>query len=221
MKRRINKEWLGNHFRYAAWRYAALVLLATFGWSLIFTITAYRVPPERKVDIIFVGPYAREEAIALLAEEAHAAHPEIESITAQSIPFGFDAEIDFYSQQVLTLRLGAHEGDIFILPRATFFGLVEQGMALPLDEYLASGALMPSGEMATGWVASVDDEYAGQKMQYGIPLDEAYGLMVTEMYDNRNSIMMMPFYTQNPDGAISVMQWILDNRVQPKPPELE
>ena len=221
MKHKITREWLGNHFRYAAWRYAAVALIATFGWSLIFTITAYRVPPERKVDIIFVGPYAHEESIALLAEEAHAAHPEIERISAQTIPFGVDAEIDFYSQQVLALRLGAHEGDIFILPRATFFGLVEQGMALPLDDYLASGALPESGDMPTGWVASVDDEYAGQKMQYGIPLDEAYGLMLTEMYDNRNAVMMMPFYTQNPDGAISVMRWIIENRVQPKPEGLE
>ena len=57
------KERLKNHLQYAWWQYLALALAAGFGWSLIFTTTAYRAPAEKRLDVYFVTYSVPEETL--------------------------------------------------------------------------------------------------------------------------------------------------------------
>ena len=47
MKTPITQEKIKNHLTYASWKYALLIIVAIFGWNLIYSVTQSQ-PPEEK-----------------------------------------------------------------------------------------------------------------------------------------------------------------------------
>ena len=47
MKTPITKKRIQDHFSYCWWKYALVILVSFMGWSIFYSITAYR-PPEEK-----------------------------------------------------------------------------------------------------------------------------------------------------------------------------
>ena len=52
MKTPVTKDTLRNHFTYSWWKYLLLCVIGVVGWNLVFTMTAYRPPEDKKVDFI-------------------------------------------------------------------------------------------------------------------------------------------------------------------------
>ena len=55
MKTPITKKRIQDHFSYCWWKYALVILVSFMGWSIFYSITAYRPPEEKKV---IVGVYS-------------------------------------------------------------------------------------------------------------------------------------------------------------------
>ena len=49
--KKLTKKWLKNHMTYSWWKYAVLAAVCILGVNLVFTMTAYRVPEEKKVEV--------------------------------------------------------------------------------------------------------------------------------------------------------------------------
>ena len=49
MKTPITKEKFQNHITYSSWKYILLVVAAIFGWNIIYSVTQYQPPEEKKV----------------------------------------------------------------------------------------------------------------------------------------------------------------------------
>lgn len=217
---RPTKEWRQNHIRYNWWKYLTVVLCAWIGWSVLFSVTAYRVPPERKIDIYFVGPYVGYENLEALKTELKAAMPDVEEFNCYPMTLEGDAESQSMAVQKLTLYMAAAEGDIYLLPRQWFLSFTSQDGCAPLDEYLASGALKPNGDYEKGCVTRKEGEFVGKHV-FGVPLAEQYGLITREGFDNRNILAAVTSYSKNKDNAVRTIQWLIDNRTEEKPPQLK
>ena len=54
-----------NHFQYRLWVYLLIAVAGWFAADLLYTVTAYRPPAERKVDFVLVqGGYPDTEALS-------------------------------------------------------------------------------------------------------------------------------------------------------------
>ena len=62
MKTPVNKVTLKQHLTYNWWKYPLLFILTFFAVDLLYTTTAYRSPPEKKVEFYIYG-YADQKAL--------------------------------------------------------------------------------------------------------------------------------------------------------------
>lgn len=54
---------------------------------------------------------------------------------------------------------------------------------------------------------------------YAIPTTDLYGLMLEFAFDNRESIMLIPAYSQNQDNAAKMIQWLYDRYYYAEEPD--
>ena len=47
----LNMKTLKNHLHYSWWKYALMAVLCVLFWDLFFTMTAPRVPEDKKVEV--------------------------------------------------------------------------------------------------------------------------------------------------------------------------
>ncbi len=215
--KRFDRAWWENHLRYQGVKYVALAIMATLGWSMIFSVTEYRVPPNRSVDVYFVGGYADYDKLEDLGAAMKADLPHIEQIKCYNIALAGDQESVAASEQKLFVYMGSGEGDIYVFSRQQFLAYADQGAFLSLDGYVAGGALRPQGDLSLTTLNVPTGEGVREKHLVGVSLAGQNGLRATEGFDNRNSIMGLMSYSTNPDEAVQVMQWILDHRTQDAP----
>ena len=55
MKTPVNIKTIRKHMLYNSWKYILLVICTIFFWNLAFTMTAYRPPQEKIVDLYIYG----------------------------------------------------------------------------------------------------------------------------------------------------------------------
>ena len=67
MKTPLTKERLQNHITYSSWKYILLAVVAIFGWNLVYSVTAYQPPEEKKI-ILGLYTYADETDLNLYME---------------------------------------------------------------------------------------------------------------------------------------------------------
>ena len=85
MKTPITREKIKNHLTYASWKYALLVIVAIFGWNLIYSVTQYQPPEEKKV-ILGIYAFADEIGINGYMEQVRQADmPDMEEMSASII----------------------------------------------------------------------------------------------------------------------------------------
>ncbi len=51
MKTPLTKARWKHHLAYNGWKYILVLILSIIGWNLIYTMTAYRPPEDKKVDV--------------------------------------------------------------------------------------------------------------------------------------------------------------------------
>ncbi|NLG23973.1 MAG: hypothetical protein GX558_01350 [Clostridiales bacterium] len=250
---KITKKALGVHLHYGKWVYIGLAVGLFMLGDLLFTTTAYRAPDERKVDIELVSGYSNPDALAeltaqLLLEgqayetardaDAYAAaaaaaepgvtHPPYEpplqevNVYALNLTGGSD---DVYGWQKFTVMIAANEGDIYFVDKAVLDYMVTGGVALPLDDYIASGLIDPGDRdlAAVTFDEPVDEDQpaTGVKHIYALQADPLYGLLgdgANVIYDSRDKYMLITSYSGNPDTSAVVLNSMMQ-KLQTERPE--
>lgn len=211
---RITKQRIKNHWHYSWWKYALMAIVCVLGVNLIFAVTAYRPPEDRKVELYMCSGYANTELLhdnlwpALLE-----AAPEQELLTVLNIDL---TSGDMYSSMQFSTYIGAQEGDVCLLPVSQVRQLTAEGgdyAFLELTPYIESGLLNTGDiDLAAGTMAAEN----GKIGVYAIPADGLYGL-IPYGCDPADSMLCVMAYTQNAESAVKTLDLMLSHYTGEKP----
>ena len=212
MKTPLNKKILQNHLTYAWWKYALIALLAVVGWSLIYSMTEYRAPEEKKI-ILGVYAYGSDANIAPYMESVRAELlPEMEDVSPM-----YMAPDATHGVMILQTRIAARECDIYVLTRDTFQGFAAQGAFMPLNTVLPDtvAALEEAGvSLSRGWRTL---EETGEKNLYGIPCADLPGMSAMLQCDTSDMYLCVFFETGNNENVLTFTErFIRDMMVAPE-----
>lgn len=224
---KLNKDNLINHFHYSKWVYLVIAVGVFFIGNMAYTMTAYRSPPERKVDFQFVRGYINTEPIQAIADEimqgAEQIDPTLEEIGVYNIAYSGDAETDVYGAQKFMVMIAAREGDVYMLNRQLTEQLASQGALTPLDDYIEAGLIDADGlDLSPGTFAEPADEEDGQpsgiERVYAIPAGGLVRLSEPDIEcDHTDAYLVLMKYSANPETSVKVMQRMMDALSQPSP----
>lgn len=205
MKTPITREKIKNHLTYSLWKYALLIVIAIFGWNLVYSVTQYQPPEEKKV-ILGVYAYADETGMNEYMEQVRqTAMPDMEEMIASII-----MPDEMYGDMILSTRIAARECDIYLLPRTQFQNYAAQGAFMPLDTVLpdliaeleAAGVSLSRGNRA-------NDELGGEKHQYAIPTAMMTELQNMLMVDVSDMYLCVFFETDNNDNVLKFFEQLV------------
>ncbi len=216
MKTPITKESIRNHFTYAWWKYALLVVLAVFGWNIVYTMTAYRPPEEKKI-ILGVYGYGNNENVNVYMEQVRQEQfPEMEDMSCEII-----AADETYGDMILTTRIAARECDIYGLTRKQFQQYAAQSGFMALEEALPDlvADLEAAGiSLSRGWRT---DEETGEKHLFGIPCQDLPGLAPMLKMSTDDLFLSIFFDTGNNENVIRFFDvFVRDMLVAPEAREV-
>lgn len=170
MKTPVNGNTIRQHMTYSWWKYVLLAILVVFGVNLYYTVTTYKPPETKKVDMYVYG-YADDAALnAYMASVQQEKMSDMEEM--RSLVMTTDAT---YGPMQLTTYIAASEGDIYVLPRDQYISLASEGAFLELenDEALMNLFTEAGASLQSGWRKNTG---IGETHLYGIPLSKLPGL---------------------------------------------
>ena len=202
MKTPLTKERLLSHFQYDWWKYLLAVGLCFLGWNLFFTVTAPQVPEDKRIDLMAYGLGDQEAADAWLEELRAERYPEQERFSA-----AFITPDEQYGQMVLSTRVFAGEGDLYILPRTVFQTYASEGLFVPLEDLdgLADAFASRGISVERGWRRLSE---SGERHLYGVPVSalapmRGWFLAADDLY------LSLRIRTGNDETALQVLQDII------------
>lgn len=165
MKTPVNKNTLKHHFQYNWWKYVIAILAGTVLVNLIFTVTAPRIPDNKKVDFYIYG-YSDNNALTEYMDRIHAE----EMADMESMSFLTIVQDEQYGPMMLTTYIAVSEGDLYLLPRDEFISMASSGCFYPLekDDELMKFFTDAGIDLRRGWRTLSDSE---ETHLYGIPMD--------------------------------------------------
>jgi len=171
MKTPLNADTLRQHFTYSWWKYLLAGLLAFGLVDIVLSMTAYRVPPEKKIEFFVYGQMDQSGALEKYLESVRENEmPEMEEIACQMLMAD-----DTYGPMQLMTFLAAGEGDVYLLPREEFISNAANGslVALESDAKLMDIFDRAGASLQTGWRKNTE---IGETHLYGIPQSKLPGL---------------------------------------------
>ena len=232
---KLSKALLKNHYHYGKAIYLGILIVSIMLSDVLFSVTAYRSPGERSVDIQLVGVYSATEnaepfeQIALEAGQAFERArdaaagidvtsenytPELEQVQFLTMFYDMTSEDAYYDQQRYMVSLAAKEGDIFIVERAMMNDLIRQGLAVDLTPYIESGLITPGDRdlSRVTYPETVDEGQpaTGKECIYALQTDPMSGLWNELQYDFRDKYMVLMVYSDNIDTSAAVMQSLIE-----------
>lgn len=192
----ITKRKIRNHFQYSFWKYLLLIVIAVFGWNLIYTTTRYRSPENLKIEFFAEGGIAAQEPLQALADLIHRnVMPEMEEVTATVVTFD-----DTYGDMQLVVWVSAGQGDVYLLSRERFLSMAGNEAMLDLGPLVESGTLHTEGIDLDKGYATVAD--TGRRVLAGIPADSLTGL---NDYGLTTDGMVLSILANNKNDAYSYL----------------
>lgn len=218
-KIRLTKESLSNHFHYAKWIYVLIICLSAFGLDLLFTVTEYHPPAERKVEIYLMGGLGDVEQLDGLAARAleygQTIDPTLEEVTF--LPLSYTGEEDIYGPQKLMVLLAAQEGHVYFVDRTYLEQFINMGVAQPLEGYIDQGLLDPGDRDLSNVTyeepaPDEDTPPSGATHVYALQAEPLQGLMQTEepIYYPDDKYIVVCSYVKNMDTTVQVLQFVMD-----------
>lgn len=171
MKTPLNGAALKQHFTYSWWKYLIIGLLVFGLVDIIFTVTAYRVPPEKKVEFYIYGYMDLSGTLQEYMDSVRENEmPEMEEMTCMTL-----ASDNMYGPMQLMTYLAAGEGDVYLLSREEFLSNAASGSLIPLenDAELMAVFTKAGASLQSGWRRNTE---TGESHLYGIPQDRLPGL---------------------------------------------
>lgn len=164
MKTPVNMKNIRQHLAYAWWKYLLLFVLAIFGWNIIYTVTEYQPPADKKVDV-FAFTYGNDDLLSAYMEQIRTTEmSDMEAMDAFLV--GLD---ETYSAMQLSTYMAAGEGHLYILPKEYFQSYAKEGAFMPLENLTGlMDTLSEAGiSLDRGWRTLAE---TGENHLYGIPL---------------------------------------------------
>lgn len=231
------KTW--THFMSYKTMYIIVILIMAVVGDLAYTMTEPQTANINKIDIEFVGPYfsysdssdAAEQKLLEIGqayelqrdtEEGKDVNAEDYATDLQEVNFyniSYDvgdtssSEENYYAQQKYMVTLAAQEGDIYVLNRSLMKELVDQGVLVSLDNYIASGIIDPGDrDLAKVTFDEVDDEGVptGERHVYALQATDLRGFISELYFDPTDTYLCMVVFSENRDTAAVVMQGMID-----------
>ena len=218
----LTKKKISDHLTYHGWKYVLILLASIFGWNLIYTQTAYRVPQDKRIDVYIKSATTTQEVCdAFLEPIWKETVPEMELVSSALI----SAANDYTSTMQMTVWIAAGDGDIFILPSADFKNYASNGAFAPLQKYVDDGTLQVDGvdlsagrvAVATGQDENGNAVYDEALQLFGIPLYTYYGYMDGMSLDNRDMVMCVLANNRNDANVFPFMNALLQAGVGEPP----
>ena len=198
MKTPINAETLRHHFTYSWWKYVLVLIAGIFLVNLIFTVTAPRIPEDKRVDFYIYGLSDSESLNAYMEKIRSEEMPDMEIMTSLTM-FPNDA----YGPMQLMTYMSAQEGDVFLLTRDEFLSYASSGAFLPLeDDEELMGIFNEAGiDLRRGWRTLSDSD---ETHLYGIPADVLPGLNALCYADN--GFLTVTVYNGNQENVMKFLR---------------
>ena len=214
MDTRITKSKLKNHWHYSWWKYLASTVICVLLVDMVFAMTQYRPPANKKIDLYLCSSYADA---AQIQEEMWPAFkalaPDQEELSVVNINLSGN---DTYANMQFSTYIGAQQGDVLMLPVSYVKAMVSEGADEALmcfDEYLENGLLdVPGVDLGKGMLKNAD----GTTGLYVIPADSLYGLTKFNC-DPADSVLCVMGFTMNPDNAVGIINLLFDLYQTEKP----
>ena len=201
--KRLTKKRLKNHFAYNWWKYALSAAISAMLVSVVFAVTEYRPPAEKKVELYVLNSYIETETFQQdFWPELQARKPEQEALTVLNINLTDSSNI--YAPMQFSTYVAAQQGDLFLISRDEMLKITYDGAQealVELTDYLDSGVIDAAGlDLAQGTL----DRGDGTTAVYAIPAGALTGL---SQYGNNpeNSFLCIPLYTKNADTAAALI----------------
>lgn len=170
MKTPINSRTLKQHFAYSWWKYLLVALLAFGLVDLLYSVTAYRSPANKKIEFFVYGLMNQEKLTAYMDEVRASEMEDMEIMTPLQL-----LDDSYYGPMQLMTYMAAGEGDVYLLPRDQFVSGASGGAYLPLEEDRELIALFDREgiNLQNGWRKNAE---TGENHLYGIPQNKLPGL---------------------------------------------
>lgn len=212
MKTPVTMKKIRQHFTYSWWKYALLAACAILGWNLIYSVTAYRPPQEKTVDLYIYGYSASDELQSYLDSIRANEMPDMEQMDAVTV-----APDETYGAMILSTRMAAAEGDLYILPKEFFQNYAGQGWFRPLEdiEGLVEGLEARNINLERSWRMETETK---ERHLYGIPLSALPGFQQYVVTEDEAWLCIF-VNNQNEENAIKLLN-ILIRDMQEEPATL-
>lgn len=201
--KRLTKKRLKNHFAYNWWKYALSAAISAMLVSVVFAVTEYRPPAEKKVELYVLNSYIETETFQQdFWPELQARKPEQEALTVLNINLTDSSNI--YAPMQFSTYVAAQQGDLFLISQDEMLKITYDGAQealVELTDYLDSSVIDAAGlDLAQGTL----DRGDGTTAVYAIPAGTLTGL---SQYGNNpeNSFLCIPLYTKNADTAAALI----------------
>ena len=170
MKASIDSRALKQHFAYSWWKYLLVAVLAFGLVDLLYSVTAYRAPAEKKVEFYVYGVMDQEKLSGYMENVRASEMEDMEVMTPLQL-----LDDDYYGSMQLMTYMAVGEGDVYLLPRDEFVGGASAGSFLPLENDTELMALFDSAgiSLQNGWRRNKE---TGENHLYGIPQNKLPGL---------------------------------------------
>ena len=214
----IRQMNLKNHFVYDSWKYLLAFAVACFFWEITYTVTTYRSPQDKRIDVYIMSNTVSDEQMkAFLDPIWQSTVPDMELV--EGVPMIATSSDDYYTQMNVTVKMAAGEGDIYFLTKDLFKSYALNGFFLPLDEYITSGRINVDGIDVEQTRLTVMDEESGEVTSYvyGIPTDSLYGYMDGMLYDNRGGVMGIAINNGNTENVVPFFNALIEAGRAEKP----
>ncbi|MBQ8536822.1 MAG: hypothetical protein IJ461_05390 [Clostridia bacterium] len=212
MKTPITRQRLRHHFTYCGWMYVVLVVASIFGWDLIYTMTAPRIPPEKQVSFYVAAPGASDQALSAFMQEAwEQVLPDMEDVSYVTLLGSSD--VDYTGVMQLSTYIAVGQGDVYMLKREDFRQNAAMGAMLPLEALIESGQLrVPEAvNLNKGYVTLTDPNgNAGERHLFAIPCQELSGFKEKLGINPEDMYLSVMSYSGNQANALKFVQYVLD-----------
>ena len=224
---KLTRQRWKDHMYYGKWIYIVLAIVAVFVTDLLYSTTEYRPPDERKVTVQFVSSSASmAETVEQTTEQILSAvlpmDETLERVEFFALNFSGD-DSDYYGAQKFFVELAAGENDVYVGSRAVLNSIIDQGAAIPLDEYIDSGLItVPEGAQLYERREPIFDEQGnelgtGETRIYGFSTDPLVQMPAQTYMSNEGNYFIITSMSPNPETSALAMQELYALWSQPLP----
>lgn len=234
---KLTREGIRNYFHYSKTTYLIIAVIAVFVGDLLFSMTSYRAPNERNIEVELVAGYADTEQLAPYEQAALEAltayeierdqaagidvsaedyEPQICEVSFLLLGYDTDGDESYYGAQKYMVTMAAQEGDIFVVERGLLEGLVSDGLAVDLSPYIENGVIDPGARdlsrVTFNEYVNVDagEEPTGNTCVYALQADDLTGLWDVAQFNPTDKYIVVMSYSENQDTAAAMVQWMID-----------